>query len=187
MAHPYCVSRKPISTMTRPASCERVGTSPSAIKPSSSTNGGTSDGNKTAREAPSKHDGAREQIGRCGTRQRPLDHSLQQIFSKSRSQQIVEPEQQNRHRDEREHAGDRHRPHRRHPPQPHQHAEGGKKSAGRYEQEIAADAMGADGAQCFGSNDAEARDHGEPAGDAACRQRLLQNQPRQQHAAQCRA
>ena len=130
-----------------------------------------------------QHDGAREQIGRCGAGECPLDHGLQQIFSKSRSQQIVEPEQQNRHRDERQHAGDRHRPHCRYPPQPHQHAEGGKKSAGRHEQEIAADAVGTDGAQCFDADDAEARDHREPAGDAAGRQRLLQDEPRQQHAA----
>ena len=52
-ASPFCVSRKPMTTTTSPTSCERLGTSPSAINPSSSVNGGTSDGNKTAREAPS--------------------------------------------------------------------------------------------------------------------------------------
>ena len=48
-----CVSRKPTMTMARPTSCQTLGTSPSARQPIKSVNGGTSDGNSTARPAPS--------------------------------------------------------------------------------------------------------------------------------------
>ena len=49
----FCVSRNPISTIAKPASCARLGTSPSARKPISSVKPGTSDGNTAARPAPS--------------------------------------------------------------------------------------------------------------------------------------
>src|SRR6266404_7079093 len=49
----FCVIRNPRSTIANPASCARVGTSPSARKPIRSVNPGTSDGNTAARPAPS--------------------------------------------------------------------------------------------------------------------------------------
>src|SRR5262249_29949173 len=48
-----CVSRKPSSTIAKPTSCARVGTSPSTRKPMRSVNPGTSDGKTAARPAPS--------------------------------------------------------------------------------------------------------------------------------------
>jgi aspartate aminotransferase len=50
--HPCCVCRKPTRTITRPTSCETVGTTPRARNPINSTNGETSEGNSAARETP---------------------------------------------------------------------------------------------------------------------------------------
>ena len=50
--YPFCVSWKPTTTTTSPMSCETLGTSPSARNPTNSVNGGTSEGNSTARPAP---------------------------------------------------------------------------------------------------------------------------------------
>src|SRR5947207_1865286 len=49
----FCVSRNPASTMPKPASWARLGTSPSARKPIRSVIPGTSAGNTAARPAPS--------------------------------------------------------------------------------------------------------------------------------------
>ena len=53
MSQPFCVSWKPTTTTTSPMSCETLGTTPSARNPTNSVNGGTSEGNSTARQAPS--------------------------------------------------------------------------------------------------------------------------------------
>ena len=85
--YPFCVSRKPTTTTTSPTSCDTLGTSPSARNPINSMNGGTSEGNKTAREAPSSTTARVNRYVRAGAGQPALDHGLQHILRKPRGKQ----------------------------------------------------------------------------------------------------
>ena len=88
---------------------------------------------------------------------------------------------------ERQDAGDGDRLHRRDPPPPHQHPEDGKETPGGNKQQIAANPVRAYGPERFGADHSQADDNDECADDAARRQRLLQDDARQDHAAQRRA
>ena len=127
--HPFCVSRKPTRTTASPASCEMLGTSPSARKPIASVNGETSDGNNDRARGAEQNHRAGEKIDGRRAGESALDDGLQQIFEKSRGQHIVEAEQQHRQSGQRQHARDDRCPHRRDCPHPHQNAEDGEEAS----------------------------------------------------------
>ena len=157
---------------------------PSARNPINSTNGETSEGNSAARENSEQYYGASEQISSRRSSEGALDDGLEQILPKAGRDHIVEGEKQHRQADERQDAGDSDCLHRRDPPPPHQHAEDGKETSGGNKQEIAADPVRAYGPQRFSANHRQAKNNDECTNDPSRRQRLLQDEARQDHAAQ---
>ena len=157
------------------------------MNPISSTKGETSEGKSAARETPSNTTARVNRYVAPAPLSVALHDGLQQIFPKAGGDHVVEAKQQDRQADERQDAGDGYRLHRRDPPPPHQHAEGGKETSGRNKQEIAADAVGAYGPKRFGADHREAENNDEGADDAPRRQRLFQHHARQRHSAQRRA
>ena len=84
------------------------------------------------------------------------------------------------------HAGDDHGARRRDAPFPQEHAEGREERAGQDEQQIAGDAVHADGGDRLAADHDEAGDDDERAGDALRRQPFVQNDGREHQAQQRR-
>jgi hypothetical protein len=137
---------------------------------------------RRARDA-KQHHGAGEEIDRGGAGKSALHHRLQQIFGKAGGDHVAEVPQQDRQAGERQYGRHRDRPHGRDLPQPEQHAENRKTASGGDKQKIADHALPAHRAQGFGADHAQTGKDRDGADDAARRQRLFQNKPRQDHAA----